>query len=362
MLRAAKYLKQYLRPDSVAVTQADSSYVRDGQRHLASVFRPAHLQGRAPAFILLHGMAYRGIRHPALVRLASALAASGHVVFIPEIHEWTRLLIAPGLTGPTIEASVDALRVRGDVDPDRIGVFGFSFGATQALIAAREPWFERHIRAIVAWGGYADFTRLVHFGLTGEHELDGIREFIDTDPYGAWLFGGNYLTWIPGYEDMTAVSSSALELAREAGRSGVFAGDSIHRASAASVAATLSPREREVFEIFAPPAPRDLADAREMAAHLGRSVIAKDPLVDPTPFLSRARVPVLLAHGRDDRLVPYTESIRLERGLPHDLVVASSITALFSHSGGTVRGLGVMGRTREAARFVATLDRILKIL
>jgi pimeloyl-ACP methyl ester carboxylesterase len=362
MLRVAKYLKQYFQPDSAAVTQSDSSYMRDGKRHRASVFRPARLKGRAPAFIVLHGMTYRGLEHPALVRFASALAASGHVVFIPEIHEWTRLLIAPGLTGPTIEAAVDALHLRDDVDPDRIGVFGFSFGATQALIAARDESFEKHIRAIVAWGGYADFTRLVHFGLTGEHELDGVREFIETDPYGAWLFGGNYLTWIPGYEDMTAVSSALLELAREAGRSGIFAGDTIHRASAATMAATFEPREREVFEIFAPPAPRDLAGAREMAAHLGQSVIARDPLVDPTPFLRRARVPVLLAHGRDDRLVPYTESIRLERGLPRDRVVASSITSLFSHSGGTVHGLGVMGRTREAARFAATLNRILEIL
>src|SRR5688572_10285507 len=99
-----------------------------------------------------------------------------------------------------------------------------------------------------------------------------------------------------------------------------------------------------------------------MSPHLAASFIARDPLVDPMPFLGHARVPVLLAHGRDDRLVPYTESIRLERGLPRELVAASSITSLFSHSGGTVHGLGVMGRTREAARFVATLNRILEKL
>jgi len=71
---------------------------------------------------------------------------------------------------------------------------------------------------------------------------------------------------------------------------------------------------------------------------------------------------VLLAHGRDDRLVPYTESVRLERGLPKSMVAASSITSLFSHSGGTDHSLGVMGRSREAARFVAMLNRILEKL
>ena len=54
-----------------------------------------------------------------------------------------------------VAAAVRYLRTRDDVDPDRIGVYGFSSaGATSVMAAARLP----AIRAVVAEGGYGDFV------------------------------------------------------------------------------------------------------------------------------------------------------------------------------------------------------------
>lgn len=51
--------------------------------------------------------------------------------------------------------ALDYLRTRADVDPDRIGILGFSSaGATAVMSAARYP----ALRAVVAEGGYGDFA------------------------------------------------------------------------------------------------------------------------------------------------------------------------------------------------------------
>ncbi|MGQ0561647.1 MAG: dienelactone hydrolase family protein [Gemmatimonadota bacterium] len=362
MVEVVRFLRQYFRPNPSSVELLEASYTRDGRSLPATVHRPAARSRRAPAWIVLHGLTYHGVRHPSLERFASALAAGGHVVLIPEIHEWTRLQVAPALTTPTIRAAVDTLLGRDDVDPRRIGVFGFSFGATQALVSATDEQLAQRIRAIVAWGGYAGIPRLVHFGLTGEHEIDGVRERIEPDPYGRWIFGANYLTSIPGYEGMTRVGAALAQLALAAGRSRVFAGDATLRPLTEQLAVSLSGPERRAFELFAPVGAHDLAEARVLARALAETIVASDPLMDPTPFLTRVRIASILAHGRDDRLVPYTESIRLQRQLPPERLAASSITALFAHSGGTEPRLGVAGLAREGARFIATLSRILTTL
>lgn len=362
MVEVIKYMRQYFKPSDSAVEVAFASYEREGVRHRAAVYRPAKRRGRLPAWVVLHGLTYRGLVHPSLVRFASSLAASGHVVFIPEILEWTRLHIAPELTPPTIVASVDALSRRDDVDSERIGVFGFSFGATQALIAANDADLAQHVRALVAWGGFGDTAHLTRFGFTGEHEIDGVEERLIPDPYGRWIFGANYLTSVPGYEDAGPAAEALMQLAREAGKSGVFAGDPIHRELNAALANALDRRQREVFELFAPIGTHDLDAAREMGNRIASVVVEKDPLMDPSRFLGHVRIPTLIAHGRDDRLIPYTESIRIARRLPPEVLLESTITSLFSHSGGTEPGLGAMGTVREGRRFAAVLNRILTTL
>ena len=57
-----------------------------------------------------------------------------------------------------------------------------------------------------------------------------------------------------------------------------------------------------------------------------------EPLLDPAPYLPVVPVPVVLAHGREDRLVPWTELPRLRRALPDARVRHAVVTKLFAHS------------------------------
>jgi fermentation-respiration switch protein FrsA (DUF1100 family) len=100
----------------------------------------------------------------------------------------------------------------------------------------------------------------------------------------------------------------------------------------------------------------------DLADRLATTALQRDPLLDPRSHLDAVRLPVLVAHGRDDRLIPFSESLRLAEALPAATVRRLTITALFQHSGGTQSGLGPFGLARESARFMLLLRSVLRLV
>ncbi len=324
------FLRYYLRPRPGAVLEQSSTCLRGDQPLPATIFRPAAGRRPLPAWVVLHGLTYHGKDHPSLLKFTRAVAASGSIVCIPDIPEWKGLRVAPGVTGPSIAAGAAALRARPDVDPQRIGVIGFSFGATQALTAlARDHELAAQIRGIVAWGGYADAKRLFRFGITGTHDLDGVVYHEDPDPYGRWVMGGNYVTGIPGFEDAEPLARALHQLAIAAGKAGIYAADKEMDPFKLEQRARLPEHMQRLFDLFAPlttqPHP-DPARAAALSQELADAAMRADPLLDPAPDLPALQTVTAIAHGRDDRLVPFTESIRLSRALPPGTLRSISIT------------------------------------
>lgn len=360
-----RFIRQYLRPRAAAVSVREVTYLR-GERALpARVYRPAGAHAPLPAWVVLHGLTRTGREHLGLDRFARAFAAAGNLVLVPDVPEWRELRVAPAATKLTIRGAVHALEQRSDVRAGRVGLLAFSFGATQAVLAGTDPELTPLLHGIVGWGGYSDLHAAVRFGLTGVHELDGRRFRMEPDPYGIWIIAGNYLTAVPGYEACDDVQRALHALAIEAGERGLYAWDPVYDASKARLAATLPDGHRELFDYLAPPTHqprRDEPRAHDLAAQLVAAALRVDPGLDPRPRLTAVHTPVLLAHGRDDRLIPFSESVRLARMLPPDCLEACVITGLFAHSGGTLDGLGVQQRAREAARFLHLMHRILNLV
>jgi len=365
MASTPRFLREYLRPNPAAVEVVETTYVRDRVPVPASLYRPAGARRRLPGWILLHGLTGPGRHHASLTRFARALAAGGAIVFIPEIPEWTRLRVAPALTGPTVHAALDALAELGVTEPGRTAVLGFSFGATQILAAVGDdPALAERVRAIAAWGGYHDLHRLFHFGVTGEHTLDGERFLLPPDPYGRWIMGANYLTRIPGREDDDAVARALEQLAIASGRRGMPAWAPVYDPLKAELRAGLTPDQQVVFDVFAPPAgeaPSDREFTLSISRALADAALRTDPILDPGRALARLRTPTLLAHGRGDRLIPFTETVQLDRAIPGGCRIACSITGLFAHSGAAAGPRGALRSAREVARFLGLLHRLLNL-
>ena len=360
-----RFLRQYFRPDAGIIDVSETTFARDGDTLPASIYRHRKRREYKTAWVVLHGITYRGRQHKGLQRFAGAMAAAGHFVFIPEIPEWTQFKIAPALAVPTIRAAVHALHSRADIDRDRIGLFAFSFGGTHAIVAASNEAIERELKGVVSWGGYETVHRLLHFGLTGEHELDGVRYRSEPDPYGRWVTGANYLTKMSGFEDMGDVANALLELATEAGQRGIYAGDPSFEPLKHDLAARFTGEKLRVFDVFAPRGRvvgSDRSYAHELAGPFADVVVKHDPLMDPTQAFQRIRVRTFLAHGRDDRLIPFTESLRASRRIPPEMLAGVAVTGLFAHSGGTSTSLTFSGKVREGALFLSTLDRALSLI
>lgn len=360
-----RFLREFLRPRAGAVDVREGSYVRDGRTLPARSYRPAGASSALPAWVVLHGLTRTGREHIGLNRFARAFAAAGNLVLVPDIPEWRALRVAPAATGQTIRAAVHALEQRPDVRAGRVGLLAFSFGATQAVLAGADPELAPLLHGIVGWGGYADLHAAIRFGLTGVHEFDGVRVRMEPDPYGTWIIAGNYLTAIPGYEEYGDVERALYALACEAGERGLYAWDPVYDASKARLGDALPRAHRELFDYLAPPTHRPRRDeprAHALAEQLAHAALRVDPGLDPRGRLGAVQTTVLLAHGRDDRLIPFSETVRLSRLLPAERLEACVITGLYAHSGGTLNGLGVRQRALEAARFLLLMRRIVGLV
>ena len=177
-----RFLRQYFRPRTDIIDVSETTFTRGDDVLPATVYRHRRREQYRTAWVVLHGITYRGRQHKGLQRFASSMAAAGHLVLIPEIPEWSRFKVAPALAVPTIRAAVHALHDRTDIDRDRIGLFAFSFGGTQSIIAASDASIQAEMRGLVSWGGYQSVRHLVEFGFTGQHELDGQSFQVEPDP------------------------------------------------------------------------------------------------------------------------------------------------------------------------------------
>jgi len=260
-----------------------------------------------------------------------------------------------------VKAAVRALDARPEVEHSRYGVVGFSFGAPQAVMAANDAELADRIGVAMTFGGYCDLERTLRCQLTGLHEWQGVTRRIDPDPYGRWVLASNYLTAVPGYEDAVDVADSLRTMALASTEQRVPAWDPRLDALKSDLRAALSPGHRALFDLFAPPSAQPLSScdrSEAMAVDLAGACRRTEPLLDPLPELDRLGVPVHLFHGRGDRLVPYTESLRFRDALPATLPAHVTVTGLFAHSADH-RPARLAERLHEAWIFFRGLQRAL---
>jgi len=329
----------------------------------ATLFLPEKASSPFPGWVILHGITRPGRQHPTLLRFVRALAGSGAAVLVPEIREWTELRLVPERAAAILKASILALADRKEAAQRRLGAMGFSFGAPQVLMAGADPQLTSHLSAVVGFGGYADLERTLRFMFLGEHELDGEAFSGDPDPYGRWVVTGNFLPAAPGFEETEDVAEALIRLAKAAGDAQVGAWEDVYDGLKKKLEMDIHPSRREIFRALAPTggtaAPRDLTDG--LVPALAKATMEDSSHLDFMSELPGIRVPVRLIHGRQDRLVPFTETLRLARSFPPEADLRVYITGLFSHSQQDA-GRALLPEMRDRAHFIYMMSEILGLL
>ncbi len=173
--------KHVLHPPRVAISAADRARAQaelPGVENVTLVTQDGlHLLGwfragpRRDALVLVHGL---GNNRASLLDVAGMLASSGHGVLLYDSR-------ASGESEGTVatwgdrerldlEAAIDYALARPEVRPDRIGVYGFSVGATTAALVAAT---DRRVQAVVlgpTWTSLEDELRS-KFGKWGPFSL-----------------------------------------------------------------------------------------------------------------------------------------------------------------------------------------------
>ena len=137
-------------------SQSQLSFDSGGQSIRLDCFLPSANGQRFPAVIVLHGS---GGGHASMSEPAGLLAGQGYAVYVLHYFERTGTTEIDGLQTifrhfpawmKTLWDAVSFVARQPQVDPDRIGLLGFSLGAYLALSAAS---IDTRVRAVVEFFG-----------------------------------------------------------------------------------------------------------------------------------------------------------------------------------------------------------------
>lgn len=314
----------------------------------------------APGWILLHGVTRPGPDHPGIVRFAAALARSGAVVLVPDIPAWRRLELDPGPAQAALLRATEHLCGDRRLQPGGVVLAGLSFGVPQVLRVGARLAGTGLVRGLAGFGSYCRLHEAIRFGLTGQFRWRGGIEYLRPDPYGRWVVASNYLHRIPGYEGAECVSRALRRLAAVAAERRIISWDPGYDDIKDELEASLPRTGRGLFRLFAPAANREpeLGPAREMAHLLAEAARRAHPHLEVPGTVGDPPLPVRLLHGRHDHLLPFTETLALERRLRQRTDVDVTVTGLFAHSR---QARGAAARLRESVHFFTGLRKVMAL-
>jgi len=213
-------------------------------------------------------------------------------------------------------------------------------------VAAQEPG---RLKATGAMGGYWDIERTLAAMVLGEHDWEGRTYRYDPDPYGRWIMGANLLPLLAGDtfgsgSDRVRAAEALHLLVRTAGQNGAMARAAVYDRLNAALRDGLPAQVRATWDLLAPRSfdqVQDRTSARELVRQMAAAAVERFPLLASTAGLDEFALPVVLLHGRADRLIPFTETSRLAAHLTAEALRRTTITRLFG-----TRARGKHGREK----------------
>ena len=286
----------------------------DGRTNDADVYVIADGERRAGVLVFL-GANAAGATDPDVINLGEALARAGFAV----MYHWSTTLgedadIAPSEID-TLVAAFQHLRRQDFVDPDRIGLAGFSVGASLALVAAADPRIAHQVAFVNAFGGYYDAGDLL-VQIAARRTLDGAAvEAWEVDPLTRRVFINEITENVPD------------PARRELLRSAAMAGEPLPVPAA-------SAQEDVVLALLGEDL--TLVDARNNYAQLPDAYHQQAKAVSPSAHIPGLHpdAAIRVMHDRGDLLIPVGESRRLTNALQQRPIAAPvryTETDIFRH-------------------------------
>ncbi len=287
--------------------RATMSYGRPADRMDVYVPYAANAQSHLPAVVLALGVHPQPIDDPEIVRLATAISRLSVVVGVPDSTALRNLRVTPAEPSHLADAVI-ALSGLPEVDGDRVGLAGFSAGASLALVAAADERIAERLRFVSAFGGYARAELLLIDVAT--------RTTVAHDAAAAWRPDAGIRRDV--FELLLGTLSD--EPQREDLRrrlTPVIAADTPPTGPRPEDLAQLTGEARSIYLLFSA---ADRVAAGTAVESLSLDLRAQLAGISPTEFADRVRAPVFLLHGEPDTAIPVAHVALLATAIGDEVV------------------------------------------
>ncbi len=133
------------------------------------LLKPSHPRPKSPAVIICHGV---GANKSDFTELAASISQRGYYMLLFDFRahgeSGGRRTSLGHLEQKDIVAALDFIKTRPEIDPKRIGIYGFSMGGATAILAAAKA---RAFRAIVADSAFTNLRDQARTAVTGFYHL-----------------------------------------------------------------------------------------------------------------------------------------------------------------------------------------------
>lgn len=296
-----------------AMMRAPVTYEIAGRSYRGDVYRP--LTPPRAGIVLLHGAAPLGKDDPHLVDFAAALANAHFVVFVPDLVDLRKLKLRATAAREVMDAVLYMLSASSLVPEQRVGIVALSVAAGPAVMAALQPEIRDRLRFILAVGGYYDMLATLTFATTGYFQSDGQQHYREPNDYGKWVLVRSNVDKLTNPSDhriLTAIARHKL---------------TNKQAQLDTMVARLSPEGRILYRFITNSDPERAATLfAQLPAEVKSEIQA---LSLSNKDLSGIQAQVILVHGLDDPIIPYTESIALAGALSRDRARLFLVNGLF---------------------------------
>jgi pimeloyl-ACP methyl ester carboxylesterase len=278
------------------------AYEIAGRAYRGDLYRPA--EGRGVPLVLVPGAAPEGKDDPRLVATARSLARVRFTVLVPDIETLRRLHVSATDAGE-IAAAVRHMAARPGAGGDAtVGIVAISYAAGPAMIAALTPPARDSVRFVLTIGGYYDLEAVITFFTTGRYREAPTApwQYRRPNAYGKWVFLRSNAWRVTEPRDRVLLDAMATRKLRNL------------NADIGDLTPRLGPEGRSVHTLLAN---RDPEQVPALIAALPAPVRAEIAALDLKRRDLRAlEAEVILVHGRDDPIIPETESVALAAALP----------------------------------------------
>lgn len=279
------------------------SYSIDGRSHEGDLYVSG--DNWKSGLVLVPGAAEEGKDDPRLVAFAGSLARARFAVLVPDMPNVRRFQLGARDIRDIADA-VAWLASRDDLARRKgVGIAAVSYAVGPAVLAALEPAARRHVGFVFGIGGYHDLERAITFLTTGCYRegSDGAWRRRKADPYAKWVFALSNADRLRDAHDREALTR--IGRAQLAGRSD----------SAEPLTTQLGPEAAAIYRVLVNDDPDRV---RMLLSQVPEYVRADWKRLNPAAVdLSRLQARLILVHGRDDAMIPYTESLALADAAPH---------------------------------------------